>query len=121
MKLSFDSWVVISVLATTSTLFLIWIAFIHWKLFHLKKDFENASDYLVTLIIKHNLLCKEVINHARHLNSHRSAKIELFQRLSELEQKVVGTNNQTDWDAGESWKEGFRPDGSKIDDEDDVE
>ena len=86
----------------------------------LKLDKTNLSN----LISKHNNLCKIVTS---QYNSNSSSIDELIvhqnnivQKLSEIEGKVnyVMSHWENEWDDGNSWKNGMRPDGSSTDEED---
>ncbi|RJQ26401.1 hypothetical protein C4577_03555 [Candidatus Parcubacteria bacterium] len=91
-----------------------------------KADIEYFCKYLSEFSIKFNKLVVTVSNHSTTIwflaeNDHLSiaALSQIKQTIKQLEIEVQEFLNSMDDGSGygESWKNGYRPDGSKIDDD----
>ncbi len=96
------------------------------KLRQLEAELETHRLYLIALVPEHNLFCKQVMEHQASFSWLIDTEIQsaakynqILQRLAELDTQVsyVISNWQNEWGSGESWKDGHRPDGSSIEDD----
>lgn len=104
----------------------LFLIYLYRRVISLESESKLYCNYLSEFICRHNLLCKEVSDNASSIfyltdsNYKQQLSVnQIFQRLGDIDQQVdfIMSSWQNEWGSGESWKDGFRPDGSKLDDE----
>lgn len=104
-----------------SCFFLVWLVLNTFRCDRIERQFQNLNSFYTNLAKKHNLLCYNVFDIIDFLNKGGGtiSNQALIQKLNELEYQVdrIVTNWNNDWGSGDSWREGYRPDGSQVEDD----
>ncbi len=114
-----------------SVIFISLILYLQNKKYNrLAKQIAICEEYVANVALKHNLLSKEVVSHANEIffqkefNSmmitDQNEKMEKIENIQKEVNYIMG-NWQSEWDDGNSWKNGIRPDGTVIDKDEEYE
>lgn len=107
----------------------IWLVYLSLRIDSAEAEAATYRNYFSDLAFKHNLVSTQVAVQKLLLASliesdyiTKQTVIQFLNKFRELNESLDSMKpGHNDWDNGNSWKNGFRPDGSRIDDDEENE